>query len=36
VLEYLEANILRTTDDLKRWLDAETPILAAIPADRSD
>ena len=34
VLEYLEANILRSTDDLRRWMDA--PILAAIPAERGD
>jgi capsular polysaccharide biosynthesis protein len=31
VLEYLESNILRTPDDLERWLDK--PILAAIPAE---
>lgn len=31
VLEYLESNILRTSDDLERWI--ETPILAAIPVE---
>jgi len=31
VLEYLEANILRSSDDVERWLDA--PILASIPAE---
>lgn len=31
VLEYLESNILRTPDDVERFL--ETPILAAIPAE---
>ena len=35
VLEYLEANILRSAEDVERWLDA--PILASIPAEaRSD
>lgn len=31
VLEYLEAGMLRTSDDLSRWIDA--PLLAAIPAE---
>lgn len=32
VLEYLEANILRSPDDLERWIE-DTPILAAIPPE---
>ncbi|MCD4686222.1 MAG: hypothetical protein K8S97_09830 [Anaerolineae bacterium] len=31
VLEYLESNIVRTRDDIERFL--ELPVLAAIPAD---
>jgi capsular polysaccharide biosynthesis protein len=31
VLEYLEANILRSAEDVERWLEA--PILASIPAE---
>ncbi len=33
VLEYLESNIIRSKDDLERFL--ELPVLAAIPADDS-
>jgi capsular polysaccharide biosynthesis protein len=33
VLEYLESNIVRTRDDVERFL--ELPVLAAIPADDS-
>ncbi|MFP4321713.1 MAG: YveK family protein [Anaerolineales bacterium] len=31
VLEYLEANLLRTRNDLERWV--ELPVLATIPAE---